>query len=157
MRGLTRRGAIGAAGTALASVASVGGRAQTPPTAPAVAPLIAPPIAPPIAPSPPPPKRPQFVYLLRLVPRLHDPKAWTDADNAAVSSHFARLSKATDAGQVILAGRSTEALEQAFGLVVFEAESDAAAREFMLTDPAVAGGQMTATLHPYAVALLRGR
>ena len=37
------------------------------------------------------------------------------------------------------------------------AEDDvkAAARAFMEADPAVVSGQMTATLHPYAVALLR--
>lgn len=50
---------------------------------------------------------PQWVYLLKLVPRLHD-----DA---------------------------------------------AAARAIMESDPCVTGGVMTATLHPYAVALLRER
>ena len=99
--------------------------------------------------------RRQYVYVLRLTPRLHDPGAWTDAENKAVGLHFARLAKATEAGQVILAGRTTEPLDKTFGLVVFEAESDDAARQFMDADPTVTAGIMSATLHPYAVALAR--
>jgi len=82
------------------------------------------------APAAPQPK--QFVYVLKLVPRLHDDAAWTDADKQAVGAHFARLQAATKTGQVILA-----------------------ARTFMAGDPAVTAGVMTATVHPYAVALLR--
>jgi uncharacterized protein YciI len=97
----------------------------------------------------------QFLYMLRLVPRLHDDHAWTDADKAAVSRHFERLWQATDAGQVILAGRTREPGDRTFGIVVFEAPDAEAARRFMEGDPAVLAGVMTATLHPYSVALLR--
>ena len=100
-------------------------------------------------------KRGQYLYVLRVAPRLHDQKAWTEADNAAVGRHFARLKQAVETGQVILAGRTAEALDKTFGLVIFEADDEAAARAFMEADPAVVSGQMTATLHPYAVALLR--
>jgi uncharacterized protein len=41
--------------------------------------------------------------------------------------------------------------------VVFEAETEDAAKEAMAEDPAVAKGVMRATLHPYRVALARGR
>jgi uncharacterized protein YciI len=97
----------------------------------------------------------QYVYVLRLVSRVHSDTAWTEADKAAVSQHFQRLRQATDAGQVILAGRTTEAGDKTFGLVIFEAVDDAAAQQFMASDPAVVAGVMTATLHPYAVALQR--
>jgi len=100
-------------------------------------------------------KLPQFVYVLKLVPRLHDDAAWTDADKQAVGAHFARLQAATKSGQVILAGRTLEPGEKTFGLVVFEASDLAAARTFTEADPAVVAGVMTATVHPYAVALLR--
>jgi uncharacterized protein YciI len=100
-------------------------------------------------------KPPQFLYVLRLVPRLHDDAAWTEADKNAVSQHFRRLQQATSEGRVILAGRTTEPGDQTFGLVIFEAADEAAAREFMAADPCVAAGVMTATLHPYAVALQR--
>jgi uncharacterized protein YciI len=95
----------------------------------------------------------QFIYVLRVAPKYHDDKSWQEADNAAVSSHFKRLQEAVARGQVILAGRTTEALDQTFGIVIFEAASEEAARRFMETDPAVEAGVMTATLHPYAVAL----
>jgi uncharacterized protein YciI len=55
----------------------------------------------------------------------------------------------------VLAGRTEEALDRTFGLVVFEAESEDAARKFMVGDPAVVAGVMVATLHPYSIALLR--
>lgn len=72
-----------------------------------------------------------------------------------VGRHFARLAQAVDAKRVILAGRTNEPLSRTFGLVVFEAENEEAARQFMDTDPAVQAGLMSATLHPYAVALQR--
>jgi len=96
-----------------------------------------------------------FLIVLRLPPRLHDEKAWTEADNAAVGAHFQRLKAATEARQVILAGRTHESGDKTMGLVVFTATDEAAAREFMNGDPCVAAGVMTATLHPYDLALLR--
>ncbi|HWJ07561.1 MAG TPA: YciI family protein [Steroidobacteraceae bacterium] len=99
--------------------------------------------------------QPQWLYVLRLVPRLHDDQAWTDADNATIGRHFQHLKDATAARKVILAGRTTEAGGRTFGLVIFEAPDEAAARRFMDSDPAVVGGLMTATLHPYAIALQR--
>jgi uncharacterized protein YciI len=97
----------------------------------------------------------QYVYVLRLVPRVHDNDAWTEADKAAVSQHFQRLQQATADGQVILAGRTSEPGDKTFGLVIFEAKDDAAAQHFMESDPSVVAGVMTATLHPYTVALQR--
>lgn len=40
--------------------------------------------------------------------------------------------------------------------MIFEAETEAEARAIMEGDPAVQAGVMTATLHPYRVALIRG-
>lgn len=99
--------------------------------------------------------RKQFLYVLRITPRFHQQSSWTEAENAAVGKHFERLAKATNAGQVILAGRTNEALDKTFGLVIFEAESETAANAFMESDPAVVAGLMSATLHPYSVALMR--
>lgn len=101
------------------------------------------------------PKRAQFVYLLRVLPAYHVPQAWTDKETAVIGQHFERLARATASGQVILAGKTSEALDRTFGLVVFEAEDEASARRFMETDPAVVAGIMSATLHPCAVALQR--
>jgi uncharacterized protein YciI len=100
-------------------------------------------------------KRQQYDYVLKLTARMQAANAWTDMENGVIGQHFARLAKATDAGQVILAGRTTEALDKTFGLVIFEAESEEAARQFMESDPAVVANIMSATLHPYSVALHR--
>lgn len=97
----------------------------------------------------------QFLYMLRVAPHLHEEAKWSDKDKAATSRHFERLKKATADGKVILAGRTTEALDKTFGLVVFEAADEKAAKAFMEADPAVVAGVMTATLHPYSVALQR--
>jgi uncharacterized protein len=99
--------------------------------------------------------RKQFVYMLQLAPRFHEEASWTDIENGVVTEHFERLAQAAKSGQVILAGRTLEPLDRTFGLVIFEAGSEAAAIEFMRSDPAVKAGLMTATLHPYAVALQR--
>src|SRR5690242_7281438 len=77
----------------------------------------------------------QFIYVLRLVPRLHDDKAWTEDDKAAVERHFNRFKEAVKAGQLILAGRTTEPGEKTFGIAIFQAADENAAREFMNADP----------------------
>jgi uncharacterized protein YciI len=102
-----------------------------------------------------PAKVPQFVYVLKVSPVFHDPGKWTQKENEAVGRHFARLKEAAAAGRVIFAGKTNEPLDATFGLVVFEAESEEAARQFMESDPAVTAGVMSATLHPYALAIQR--
>ena len=97
----------------------------------------------------------QFIYVLRLVPRLHADSAWTKEDNAALERHFTRFQDAAKSGQLILAGRTSESGEKTFGIAIFEAPDEDAARKFMQEDPAVAGGLMTAELHPFTVALQR--
>jgi uncharacterized protein YciI len=99
--------------------------------------------------------REQYVYILQVAPRFQEEVSWTDTEHAAVAQHFERLAQAAKSGQVIIAGRTVEPLDKTFGLVIFEADSETAAREFMQSDPAVMAGLMVATLHPYAVALQR--
>jgi len=97
----------------------------------------------------------QFIYVLRLVPRLYADSAWTKEDDAVLKRHFTRFQEAAKSGQLILAGRTSEPGDKTFGIAIFEAPDEAAARKFMQEDPAVAGGLMTAELHPFAVALQR--
>jgi uncharacterized protein YciI len=97
----------------------------------------------------------QFIYVLRLVPRLHSDSAWTKDDEMALSRHFARFKHAIDTGELILAGRTPEPGDKTFGIAIFEAANEKAARSFMESDPAVVAGLMTAELHPFAVALQR--
>lgn len=102
-----------------------------------------------------PAKAQQYLYMLRVAPQLQDESKWTDKHKAAAVKHFERLKKGAAEGKVVLAGRTTEALDKTIGLVIFEADSEAAAKKFMESDPAVVAGVMTATLHPYSVALQR--
>lgn len=78
----------------------------------------------------------------------------TPQEDAAVERHFAHLQDMLAAGRLLLAGRTLE--DSPFGIVIFEAETEAEARSIMESDPAVRDGVMTAVLHPYRVALRRG-
>jgi len=97
----------------------------------------------------------QFIYVLRLVPRLSSDSAWTKEDEAALGRHFTRFQKAIETGELILAGRTTEPGDKTFGIAIFQAADEKAARSFMESDPAVVAGLMTAELHPFTVALER--
>jgi uncharacterized protein YciI len=97
----------------------------------------------------------QFIYVLHLVPRLHDDKAWTEQDKAAVDRHLNHFKEAIQSGQLILAGRTRETGDKTFGIAIFEAADETAARKFMDADPAVVAGVMTAELHAFAVVLQR--
>jgi hypothetical protein len=48
----------------------------------------------------------QFIYVLRLVPRLYSDSNWTEEDKTVLGRHFARFQEATKSGQLILAGRT---------------------------------------------------
>ena len=97
----------------------------------------------------------QFIYVLSLVPRLYSDSNWTKEDKTVLERHLARFQEATKSGQLIVAGRTKEPGDKTFGIAIFEAPDEAAARAFMQADPALAGGLMTAELHPFAVALER--
>jgi len=89
------------------------------------------------------------------VPRLYSDSNWTKEDKTVLERHFARFQEAAKSGQLILAGRTNEPGDKTFGVAIFEASDEVVARKFMQADPAIAGGLMTAELHPFAVALER--
>lgn len=93
--------------------------------------------------------------MLKLTPRLLQAENWTPADEAVVGDHFARLQRLLAEGVLILAGKTDGLDTNTFGLVIFEAADEPTAQALMASDPAVAGGIMTATLYPYSVALMR--
>ena len=70
----------------------------------------------------------EFIYVLRLVPRLYDDKNWTKEDNGVLERHFARFQEAIKSGQLILAGRTKEPGDKTFGIAIFNASDEAAAR-----------------------------
>ena len=58
---------------------------------------------------------PEFLYTLRLVPRLRDDEAWTTDDETLVAKHFHHLQRLLDDGRLVLAGRTTD--DDPLGLV----------------------------------------
>lgn len=99
----------------------------------------------------------QFIYVLKLIPRLIDENNWTSRDEEIVTNHFNHLKGLLQEGKLILAGRTLNMDETTFGIVIFEAGSEEEARMMMNADPAVEGGIMTAQLFPYRVALMKGQ
>ena len=79
----------------------------------------------------------------------------TPEEAETVSRHFAYLKDLTEKGVMIIVGRTQNKDENTFGIAMFEAEDEVAARQIMANDPAVLGGVMRATLYPYKVALMR--
>ena len=71
-------------------------------------------------------------------------------EQAIVDEHFEYLKKALAEGRLFLAGRC---LNGEFGIVIFHADSEKQAEDFMENDPAIKKGIMTAELHPFRIAL----
>jgi uncharacterized protein YciI len=94
---------------------------------------------------------PEYIYLIH--PLRHEffdhP---TSFEEAMMDAHYEYLKKATSDNVVLLAG---PCLDETFGVVVFRAENDAAAREFMLNDPSVNSNVMMAELHPMSISLMK--
>jgi uncharacterized protein YciI len=67
-----------------------------------------------------------------------------------MEEHFQYLEQATETGRVILAG---PCLDDTFGIIVFHAEDEAAARAFMFNDPSVKKNVMISELHPMRISL----
>jgi uncharacterized protein len=61
----------------------------------------------------------------------------TDDERRVPTEHFEYLEGLTRAGTVLLAGRTLNTDPSSFGIVLLRAESEEAAREIMLNDPAV--------------------
>lgn len=96
-----------------------------------------------------------WLGVLTLTPKYKIAKNWSKSDEAIVSEHFKRLVKNKEAGIVVLAGRTGYAdnHKDMFGLVIFYAAGEKAARQFMMDDPAVKTNIMLAKVHPYGIAI----
>ena len=99
----------------------------------------------------------QFLYRLHTTRPEMLKTGPTKEEAAVVEEHFEYLKNLTRKGVVILVGRTLTTDESTFGITIFRAESEEAAREFMNNDPAVKKGVMRATLFPFRVALMAGK
>lgn len=93
----------------------------------------------------------EYIYVLKLIPRLHDEMNWTKSEEDVINQHFLRLKKYCEEGIVFTAGKTVD--DKGFGIVIFRAESDEEATLFMKEDPAVKHGLMNAEIFPYRTAL----
>lgn len=98
----------------------------------------------------------QFLYYLTPARVGMVTEAPTPEEAEIVSRHFAYLTDLAEKGIMILVGRTQNNDARTFGLAIFEAEDESAARKIMESDPAVQAGVMHAELYPYQIALMRG-
>ena len=98
----------------------------------------------------------QFLYRIQPTRAAMLAEGSPPQEDALVAQHFQRLQYLLAQGVVILAGRTLNTDPTSFGIVIFNAESEEAARQIMHDDPAVRGGVFSAQLFPYRVALIAG-
>lgn len=94
----------------------------------------------------------QFLYTIR--PRRIEmlSSGPTPAEAQVIDEHSNYLKGLAEAGVVRLAGRTQNADETTFGIVVLNVSDEASARAVMERDPFVKSGLMIATLFPFRVA-----
>ncbi len=95
----------------------------------------------------------EYLYRIRPIRSEMLSEGPTPEESALVSAHFEYLQRLTEAGVVILAGRTQNDDPTSFGIVIFKAISEDEAREILEADPAVAGGVFAGELFPFKIAL----
>lgn len=91
-----------------------------------------------------------FVYLIKPV-RENFSDTLSPEEIKIMQAHFDRLKSMTESGKVLLAGPCED---EAFGIVIFKANSRQEAEQVMLSDPVVANGLMSGEVHPFKLSLL---
>jgi uncharacterized protein YciI len=99
----------------------------------------------------------QFLYKIQPTRPEMLTEGPTPEEAEIVSQHFDHLQKLTEQGVVLLAGRTLNTDSTSFGIIIFNADTEEAAREVVNDDPAVKRGVMRAELFPYRVALMAGQ
>ena len=77
----------------------------------------------------------------------------TDAEKEVVGRHFAYCQGLTQKGVAHLVGRTQNNDERTFGICVFNAPDEEAARKILEGDPAVAEGVFKGELYTFMIAL----
>ena len=95
----------------------------------------------------------QFLYRIQPTRKEMLTGGPTPSEVSVIDQHFEYLARLVAEGVVFLAGRTLITDERTFGIVIFQAPTEAEAIELMRNDPAVSGGVMAAELFPYRIAL----
>lgn len=96
----------------------------------------------------------QWIYIIH-PPRENFAATMTDEEAVVWSEHWQRAKRLYLEGHIVLMGPSLGSNN--LGICIFEADDEAAARNFMEEDPAIASGIGRGELQPYRISLLRGR
>lgn len=99
----------------------------------------------------------QFLYKIQPTRLAMLTAGPTNEEARLVSEHFHYLQGLCEAGIVKLSGRTLNTDATTFGIVIFEAADENAARAIVDNDPAVKHGVMRAELYPYRIALMAGK
>jgi len=96
----------------------------------------------------------QWLYCIQPVRPQMLSEGSTPEEDAITTQHFNYLKSLMEQGVVILAGRTQTTDYSSFGIIIFQAEDEAAAWAVVHKDPAVIARQFRAELFPYRIALL---
>jgi len=96
------------------------------------------------------------LFLYRIQPARSEmlSEGSTTDEKTVIAEHFAYLDGLTQSGTVHLAGRTLTTDYASFGIVIFSAASEEAARAVVRDDPAVRARVMRAELYPFRIGLL---
>jgi uncharacterized protein len=94
-----------------------------------------------------------LVYLYRLLAAHPDmmAKGMTAEQTRIMAEHLDHLKSLSDRGLLVISGRTLNNDETTFGIVMFRADSDAAAREIMNSDPGIQKGVFQGVLFPFLI------
>ena len=95
-----------------------------------------------------------FAYVVRPAFDREFQRNATSQERMVVGRHSDYLEALLDEGKLIFAGRCWDG---PFGIIVIQAADEAEAQQIVDEDPSVMAGVQTAELHPFDVALVRGR
>ena len=98
----------------------------------------------------------QFIYRIRPTRAEAFATGFTKEESSIVSDHFNYLQKLTREGVVQLAGKTPNEPGKGFGIIIFRAESESAARRIVDEDPAIKNKVFEAELFPFRTSLFNG-
>ncbi len=78
----------------------------------------------------------------------------TAEEEQIISDHFDYLQRLTEEGVALLVGRTLTREYSSFGIMIYRAESEEAARKVIADDPAVIHRVMRAEVYPFRISLL---
>lgn len=98
-----------------------------------------------------------YLYRLQATRPMMLTEGPTPEEAAVIEQHSAYLRALADKGVVLFYGRTANADETAFGIVVLGGESEDVARHIMDNDPSVRDGVMRAEFYPFMIAYMARR